>query len=73
MGYVRVIYAERRLVIIDGVDSGQYTEQVIEVEDGKHVIKLVGKPDYKPRSRTVTVADTAELDPLEVKFRKKEA
>ena len=72
MGYVRVIYRDHRRVIIDDVDSGQYTDEVIEVEDGKHIIKLAGELDYKPPSHIVKVEDTSELAPLEVEFKKQE-
>jgi hypothetical protein len=40
MGYLLVIFVEKRRVVIDGVDTGQDTGEVIESEDGHHDINF---------------------------------
>lgn len=73
MGYIIVRFPEDRQVIIDDVESGHYTGHVIEVEDGKHRVKLSGVSDYQPPSQTVMIQETGELDPLNITFEKAEA
>lgn len=73
MEYVRVLFPEQRRVIIDDVDTGQETGDVIQVEGGNHLISLSGSQDFEPPSREVVIENSSVLDPLEVKFIKREA
>ncbi len=72
MEYLRVVFSERREVIIDTVNSGQYTGDVIEVEAGHHIVSLNGEPDYLPKEKEILLEDTSVLDPMEVRFEKDE-
>ncbi len=73
MGYIIVRFSETRQVIIDDVGSGQNTGVVIEVEDGRHIIKLDGETNFRPPSLDLVVEETSELDPLEVVFNQTDA
>jgi hypothetical protein len=70
--YVRVIFPDQRRVIIDDVDTGQETGDVIEVEGGGHIISLKDPPDFHPHSHQVTIENTSVLEPLVVEFTKRE-
>jgi hypothetical protein len=70
MEYLLVGFTEKRRVIIDNVDSGQYTGEVIELEAGHHDIALSGPKNFVPKIKSVVLLDTTELDPMEVSFEK---
>jgi hypothetical protein len=70
MEYLLVGFTEKRRVIIDDVDSGQYTGEVIELEAGHHDITLAGLKNFVPKIKSVVLLDTTELDPMEVSFEK---
>jgi len=65
--YVVVRYPTRRLVTIDDEQNGN-TNEVLRVDAGTHVFALGGPANYRPAQRTVAVADTSPLEPLEVRF-----
>ena len=71
MEYVKVTYPTRRLVYIDEEENG-YTNEVLRVEAGTHVFELGNLANFRPDSRKVTVEDTTVLEPLEVKFFRKD-
>ena len=71
MEYVKVTFPTRRLVYIDGEESG-YTNTVLRVDAGTHVFTLGKVANFRPASRKVTVEDTSVLEPLEVKFFRKD-
>ncbi|MEH6824327.1 MAG: hypothetical protein V7629_10500 [Motiliproteus sp.] len=71
MEYLLVGFTDKRRVIIDDVDSGQYTGDVIELEAGHHDITLSGTEDFVPKKKPIILRDTTELGPMEVHFEKK--
>lgn len=71
MEYLLVRFSEKRSVIIDDIDTGQHTGEVIELEAGHHDIRLSGPDDFVPETQAIIVQDTLELDPMEVGFAKK--
>jgi hypothetical protein len=71
MEYVLVRYPTRRLVYIDGEQNG-YTNDVLRVDAGAHAFSLGTLANFRPAQRTVTVADTSVLEPLEVRFFRKD-
>ena len=72
MEYVKVTFPTKRLVYIDGEENG-YTNEVLRIEAGTHLLELGNLANYRPASRKVTVADTTVLEPLEVAFLRKDA
>ena len=71
MEYVKVTFPTDRLVYIDGEENGK-TNQVLRVEAGTHLFELGNLATFRPAMRTVTVQDTTALEPLEVKFFRKD-
>ncbi len=71
MEYLLVIFTEKRRVIIDSIDTGQHTGEVIELEAGHHDITLSDPPDFVPETESIVLKDTSELAPMEVSFAKK--
>ena len=71
MEYVIVLFPTDRLVYIDGEESGS-TNEKLSVDRGTHEFALGHLQNYRPQRRTVTVEDTTSLEPLEVKFFRKE-
>ena len=71
MEYVIVRFATRRLVYIDDEQNG-YTNDVLRVDAGTHVFSLGNLDNFRPAQRTVTVEDTSVLEPLEMKFFRKD-
>jgi hypothetical protein len=67
MEYLLVTYPEERDVTIDSVVAG-LTNQIITLEAGTYTVSLAPPRNFAPRSQTVTVEDTAPLEPLEVVF-----
>lgn len=70
MEYLLVKFSEARRVIVNGVDTGQVTDQVIEIEAGHHTVTLSGTADYTPDEQTIILQNTSVLDPMEVRFEK---
>ncbi|MBU0680721.1 MAG: hypothetical protein KKD73_04795 [Proteobacteria bacterium] len=71
MEYLLVVFADKRRVIIDEVDTGQHTDEVIELEAGHHDITLSGPKDFMPEIKSVVLQNSTVLNPLEVGFAKK--
>jgi hypothetical protein len=71
MEHVRVTFPTDRLVYIDGEESGS-TNEVLRVDEGTHVFELGNLANFRPASRKVMVQDTTALEPLEIKFFRKD-
>ena len=71
MESVIVSFPTDRLVYIDDEKNG-YTNEVLRVDAGTHVFDLGPLENYRPGSRKVMVKDTTPLEPLEVKFFRKD-
>jgi len=71
MEHVVVTFPTRRLVYIDDEENG-YTNEVLRVDAGTHVFTLGNLANFRPASRTVTVEGTSVLEPLEIKFLRKD-
>jgi hypothetical protein len=69
MEYVRVIFPEKRIVLIDGEEGGS-TGRTLRVSEGTHTFKLDGLKNYKPNWRRPTVTGTNPNEPMEVVFEK---
>ena len=67
MEYLVVHFPRDRRVKIDDEFNGR-TEDVIEIEAGKHVVSLGPPSNFTPDEQTVTLKDTSELAPCEVSF-----
>jgi hypothetical protein len=67
MEYLIVHFPRSRRVMIDDEFNGR-TEDVIEIEAGKHVVSLGPPSNFTPDKQTVTLKDTSELEPREVSF-----
>jgi len=72
MEHVRVTFPTVRLVYIDGEESGNTTE-VWRVDAGTHLFALGNLANYRPASRKVMVRDTTALEPLQIRFFRKDA
>jgi len=72
MEHVRVTFPTVRLVYIDGEESGN-TNEVLRVDAGTHLFALGNLANYRPASRKVMVQDTTALEPLEIRFFRKDA
>ena len=67
MEYLVVHFPRSRRVRIDDEFNGR-TDEVIEVDAGRHVVSL-GPPDnFTPESQTIILKDTSALEPREVSF-----
>jgi hypothetical protein len=71
MEYVKVTFPTDRLVYVDGEENGS-TNEVLRVEAGTHVFALGNRANYRPASRKLTVKGTTPLEPLEVRFFRKD-
>ena len=71
MEYVIIRFLTDRLVYIDDEKSGS-TNELLRIDAGTHVIDLGPVANYRPASRNVTVSGTTPLEPLEIKFFRKE-
>jgi hypothetical protein len=71
MEHVKVTFPTRRLVYIDGEENG-HTNEVLRVDAGTHVFELGQLQNYRPASRKVSVQDTTVLEPLEIRFHRKD-
>jgi hypothetical protein len=71
MEHVIVTFPTDRLVYIDSEENGN-TNEVLRVSAGTHVFELGNLENYRPASRTVMVKDTTVLEPMEVRFFRKD-
>ena len=71
MEYVKVTFPTSRLVYIDGEENGN-TNEVLRVDAGTHLFELGNLANYRPAARKVMVKDTSALEPLEIKFFRKD-
>ena len=67
MEYLVVHFPRSRRVKIDDEFNGR-TEEVIEIEAGKHVVSLGPPPNFTPEEQIVILKDTSPLEPREVSF-----
>ena len=67
MEYLIVHFPRSRRVVIDDEFNGR-TEDVIEIEAGKHVVSLGLPANFTPDEQTVILKDTSELAPCEISF-----
>jgi hypothetical protein len=67
MEYLIVHFPRSRRVVIDDEFNGR-TEDVIEIEAGKHVVSLGSPANFTPDEQTVILQDTSELAPCEISF-----
>jgi len=65
--YVRVRFPEQRDVFVDGDKMGR-TNRKFRIGRGTYVFDLGDPQDYAPLSRTRTIKNTTEDEPLEVPF-----
>ena len=71
MEYVVVVFPTDRLVYIDGEENGS-TNEVLRIDAGTHLFELGNLANFRPASRTVTVQGTTVLEPLEIRFFRKD-
>lgn len=67
MEFLVVLFARKRRVQIDGEFTGS-TNELIELEGGKHSVSLGPPANFTPASRTVNLRNTSALTPLTVAF-----
>lgn len=67
MEYLLVHFPRSRRVKIDDAFNGR-TDEVIEIEAGKHVVSLGYPYNFTPEERTIILKDTSEVEPREVSF-----
>jgi hypothetical protein len=67
MEYLVVHFPRSRRVKVDGEFNGR-TEELIELEAGRHTIGLGPPPNFTPPEQTVILKDTSPLAPREVTF-----
>ena len=71
MEYLLVKFVENRHVIINKIDTGQHTGEVIELEGGHHDITLSGPNDFVPETQSIILRNSTALEPMEVSFAEK--
>ncbi|MGR9086285.1 MAG: PEGA domain-containing protein [Gammaproteobacteria bacterium] len=67
MEFLLVKFREHRQVVVDDHYLGA-TNEVIEVEAGKHSISLAAPYDYLPFERQVLLVDSTVFAPIEIEF-----
>ena len=67
MEYLLVKFREDRQVVVDDHFLGS-TNQVIEIEEGKHSISLAAPYDFKPDEWQVVLVNSTVVHPIEVEF-----
>ena len=67
MEFLVVHFPRSRRVLVDNEFNGR-TEDLIEIEAGRHVVSLGPPYNYTPKEQAIILKDTAELDPREVSF-----
>jgi hypothetical protein len=65
--YLIVHFPRSRRVKIDDEFNGR-TDEVIEIEAGRHLVSLGPPSNFTPEERTIILKDTSELEPREVSF-----
>jgi hypothetical protein len=67
MEYLIVHFPRSRRVRIDDEFNGR-TEDLLEIEAGKHIVSLGPPYNFTPDQQTIILKDTAPLEPREVSF-----
>jgi len=67
MEYLIVHFPRSRRVRIDDEFNGR-TEELIEIEAGRHVVTLGPPNNFTPEDRSIVLKDTSELEPREITF-----
>jgi hypothetical protein len=67
MEFLIVHFPRSRRVRVDGEFNGR-TEELIEIEAGRHVVTLGPPANFTPEERIVILKDTSELEPREIDF-----
>jgi hypothetical protein len=67
MEYLLVKFREGRQVVVDDHFLGS-TNQVIEIEEGKHSISLAAPYDFKPHEWHIVLANSTVVQPIEIEF-----
>ena len=67
MEFLVVRFVRSRRVKVDGEFMGR-TDELIEIEQGRHEVTLGYPPNFKPEIITVILKDTTEFTPREVRF-----
>jgi hypothetical protein len=67
MEYLVVHFPRSRRVKIDDTFNGR-TDEVIEIEPGRHVVSLGSPSNFTPDQQAIILKNTAPLDPREVSF-----
>jgi hypothetical protein len=67
MEYLIVNFREDRQVVVDDHFLGS-TNQVIELEEGKHRISLAAPYDYQPHEWRIVLVNSTVVQPYEVNF-----
>ena len=67
MEFLLVRFRENRQVVVDDHFLGS-TNQVIELEPGKHSISLAAPYDFEPHEWLIVIVNTTVVKPFEVEF-----
>jgi hypothetical protein len=67
MEFLIVHFPRSRRVRVDDEFNGR-TEELIEIEAGRHVVTLGPPANFTPEERIVILKDTSELEPREIDF-----
>ena len=67
MEYLVVHFPRPRRVKIDD-EFHSSTEELIEIEAGKHVVSLGSPHNFTPDDQTIILKNTSALDPREITF-----
>jgi hypothetical protein len=67
MEFLIVHFPRSRRVRVDDEFNGR-TEELIEIEAGRHVVTLGPPVNFTPEERIVILKDTSELEPREIDF-----
>lgn len=67
MEFLVVHFPRSRRVLVEDEFNGR-TEDLIELEAGRHVVSLGPPYNYTPEERIIIVKNTSELEPREVSF-----
>lgn len=69
MEYLLVEFPESRGVIVDDLAEGK-TNELLELEEGSHIVSLDGPADYLPEYREFILRRSSELYPRVISFEK---
>ena len=67
MEYLLVHFPRSRRVTVDDEFNGR-TDEVIEIEAGRHIVSLGPPYNFTPESQTIILRDTSPIEPREVSF-----